>query len=136
MATKKPDALTLWTHLGPLAEAMRAAPVRMTPAAYCAASMDTCLQDDGTVVTLDRDARVYAAGKAPYARMWLDGDTLVLRFQAPKDKTDVDMAYFKPATPKGWLEYRRPATRDPKPDLAANIGSVLGQASFERRPRK
>jgi len=82
----KPDALTLWTHLGRLAEAMRAAPVRMTGPAYAAASMDTCLQDDDTTVTLDGDVRVYAAGKTPYARMWLDGATLVLQFKAPTDK--------------------------------------------------
>jgi hypothetical protein len=33
---------------------------------------------------------------------------------------------------RGWLRYRRPATRAPGPDLEANLGAVLGAAAWER----
>jgi len=66
----------------------------------------------------------------------LDVGTLVLRFVAPKKKdqlSGVERFYRPVAGQPAWLEYRRPATRDPRPALEAQLGFLLGQAAFERK---
>jgi hypothetical protein len=118
---------------------MRAGGFKVTPEAYAAASMDTCLQDDGVEIRLVDGARVYAHRGKDFATLALDGKTLILRFVAPKQTDDLArVARFYGPVPgrAGWLEYRRPAARDPRPDLEADVGSVLGQATFERRNNK
>lgn len=134
----QPSALSLWSHPGELAAAMRAAKVKMTPAAYAAASMDTTLQVLGDVrVRLEGDTRVYSQGDADIATLRLEGDALVLQFAAPDPMEPfADVAHHYTALERpGWLELRRPATRDPRPGLEAKVGAVLGRASLERRER-
>jgi len=135
----KPDAMQLWTHLGRLAEAMREGGFKMTPEAFAAASMDTCLQDEGVEVRIVDGIRVYVEGGAEFANLALRGKTLILQFVAPKqgdDLVNVERFYRPVAGRSGWLEFQRPATRDPRPDLDANVGAILGQAAFERRSAK
>jgi hypothetical protein len=131
----KPNAMELWTNTGPLAEAMRAGGFKITPEAFAAASMDTCLQDDGVEVRIVDGARVYSDLGKEFATLALDGTTLILRFAAPKKKDDlarVERFYRPVAGRPGWLEFRRPATRDPRPNLEAAVGTLLGQAAFDR----
>ena len=131
-AKKQPvaDAMSLWSQLGPLAEAMRAAKLKMTAEAFAGATHDTMLGGDGVTVRLDGAVRVYSIGRDDYARMWIADGELVIQLVAPRSMVLVGR-HFKPVEPMGWIEYRRPATRDPKPDLEANLGTVIGTARRE-----
>jgi hypothetical protein len=125
-----------WELDGRLAEAMRASGVKMTPERFAAASTDTCLQDDGVHVVVVNGARVYSTRGAEFATLAITEGVLVLRFAAPRDRgvlLNVEHHYRPVKGRPGWLEYRRPATRTPRPDLEANLGEVLGQLQFERR---
>ena len=133
---RKRDALELWGVDGPLADAMRAGGCAIGPAAYAAASMDTCLQHDGVRVRVEDGARVYSAAGRDFATLAIEGDELVLRFEAPRASPELDKAraHYRPVPGHaGWLEFRRPATRAPGPGLAANVGAILGAAAFARR---
>jgi hypothetical protein len=129
-----------WSFDGSLAEVTRANKVKMTPAVYAAASMDTMLLEDGGHVRVDKDARVYTtSAKQDVATMRLSGDVLIVQFIAPRESDALARAkrFYKAVKGKpGWLEFRRPATRDPRPALDADLGAVVGQAVFERRRRK
>ncbi|MCB9597558.1 MAG: hypothetical protein H6719_32870 [Sandaracinaceae bacterium] len=132
----KPDALTLWSHPGELASAMRGC--KMTPKAFAAASADTLLQREGVTVELVDGVRVYSERGIEIGTLALDGDTLVLRFAAPDERPDweqVEHCYEAVADRPGWLEFRRPATRDPRPSLEARVGALVGRAAFERAQR-
>jgi len=118
---------------------MRAGGFKVTREAWAAASMDTCLQDDDVVVRLVDGVRVYFERGKEIATLALDGATLVLRFSAPKSKdalAGVERFYRPVPGRPGWLEFRRPATRDPRPGLEAGIGRILGTAAFERAKAK
>jgi hypothetical protein len=133
----KSDGLVeLWALDGSIAEAIRADPrYKVTPASGAVASMDTLLRDDGCKVAVEDGARVYFDGGVAYASMRLDGATLVVDFAPPRAMAEYAavMGHYEAlAARPGWLRYRRPATRDPKPDLAAKLGSMIGQAMFER----
>lgn len=132
-------AMDLWTHDGALADAMRAAKLKMTPEAFAAASMDTCLQGDEVSVRVVDGIRTYSERGDAFATLAIAGKELVLCFAAPKNWDELSKVerFYQPLVDKrGWLEYRRPATRDPKPDLEADVGSILGRAAFERRQRR
>lgn len=142
--TTKPSATAandpfagLWSLDGSLAEALRANKVRVTPAVYAAASMDTSLLQDGGHVRVVDGARVYStSGGEDVATMRISGDVLITRFVAPLHSDELERArrFYRAVRGKpGWLEYRRPATKDPRPDLEADLGTVLGQATLERR---
>jgi hypothetical protein len=102
--------------------------------------MDTCLLEPGGHVRVEDDARIYSTSAGEdIATMRLAGDTLVVQFIAPQVTVDLDLAraFYQPVPGKpGWLEYRRPATRDPRPSLEARVGGIVGRASHERRGLK
>lgn len=136
-SSKKIDAIELWTHEGRLAEAMRTPEYKMTPRGYVAASMDGILHADDTSVRVVDGVRIYSAAKGDFATLAFDGEEMVVRFVAPKTIPEEHARFYEPVNGKpGWVEYRRPARRDPKPDLIAGLGGIVGAAAFERQGRK
>ena len=107
---------------------------RLTPAEYCWVAKDNSLGAHAQA----RDAegwRVYAEQGRDVAAMTILGDELVLDFAPPVATDELAKGkrwYTASPTRPGWLRYRRPATRNPGPDLEANLGGVLGTASRER----
>lgn len=70
----------------------------------------------------------------PLAAYWIEGEEIVFRFPRPDDdskREGVERYYRVLSTPKGWLEYRRPLSRDPKPNLVAKLADVKGTSFFE-----
>lgn len=70
----------------------------------------------------------------PFAAYWFDGDEVVFRFRRPDDdgmRRGVEQYYRDLSTPKNWLEYRRPLSKDSKPNLVAKLADVLGTSFFE-----
>jgi hypothetical protein len=106
--------------------------------------MNTILTLTSTAYRDERSRRVYSAGGADFATLELEGDELVVEFQAPSNldhaiegpRTLRDfLSHYEPVRGRpGWLRFRRPATRDPRPDLDARVGPMLGQAARQRRP--
>jgi hypothetical protein len=79
--------------------------------------------------------RVFAEKGADVAAMTMMGDELVVEFVPPRacEELDAKKRFYRDSRDReGWLQYRRPATRDPRPDLEANLGSIIGSASWER----
>lgn len=75
----------------------------------------------------------YYAG-LPFSAYWFDDEEIVFRFRRPNyDTVRAEKAkYFAElTTPTNWLEYRRPLSRDPRPDLESKSGQVMGSAFFE-----
>jgi hypothetical protein len=101
--------------------------------------MDTSLLEEGGHVRVEDGARVYSTSLGEdVATMRISGDTLITQFSAPvKSEAFAAVQRFYRSVPgkPGWLEYRRPATRDPRPGLDADLGLILGGAKFERRTR-
>lgn len=126
----------LWTFDGPLAEEVRVCKLKLSPAAYCAISHDTCLHGDDTHVRVEKGARIYRGGDGEdYATLRVDDAVVVLTFVAPIE-TEHDPRFYRAVRGKPeWLEFRRPATRDPRPDLEADVGALLGAAAYERRTK-
>ncbi len=70
----------------------------------------------------------------PFALYWLEGEQIVFRFRRPKfdDLRKKHAKYFiELKTPVNWLEYRRPLSRDPRPDLQSAMGAITGKARHE-----
>jgi hypothetical protein len=107
---------------------------RLTPAQYCWASNDTMLASRAEA----RDEggwRIYREKGADVAAMTMLGEDLVLDFAPPRamdEFAEVKRFYGSSPERKGWLRFRRPATHDPRPDLEAHLGSMLGTAYRER----
>jgi hypothetical protein len=118
-------------------------PKANTPANYALLSTDTMLSLDGEVMREEGARFIYAKDGVDVSAMELVGDELVIDFLAPTDlesdagfgKTLRDfLSYYEPIR-RGWLRYREPARRDPRPALEANLEMMLGQATFERRQK-
>ena len=70
---------------------------------------------------------------AAFAAYWLTESEIVFRFRRPIDDTERASCaefYSELTSPKDWLEYRRPLSRDPKPDLESKLAQVMGKAFF------
>jgi hypothetical protein len=68
--------------------------------------------------------------------MRLDGEDLEVDFRAPRELEEFEGVlryYQRLKEPAGWLRIRRPATRDPRPWLEADFGSMLGTTTRELR---
>jgi len=79
--------------------------------------------------------RIYTEKEQDVAAMTMIGEELVIELVPPRDLRQFDKVkkfYTWSSERSGWLRYTRPATRDPKPDLAADLGSMLGAASWDR----
>ncbi len=75
-----------------------------------------------------------------FAAFTLEGDEVVFRFPRPSDPTALDGVekFYRPLkTPVNWLEYRRPLSRDPRPDLQAGFSMIgVSQREFLQRLMK
>jgi hypothetical protein len=77
----------------------------------------------------------YFEGKA-FSSYQLVEDEIVFRFRRPHDdsvRKAVAEHYTELTSPKDWLEYRRPLSKDPKPNLQARLAEVAGGAFFAIR---
>jgi hypothetical protein len=84
-----------------------------------------------------RGKRIYVEGGREVAVLALAGEELITDFEPPRALDEyAGVMHFYAACPgrPGWLRFRRPATRDPRPSLEANLGSMLGRAAYERHP--
>jgi hypothetical protein len=70
----------------------------------------------------------------PFRAYWLTDSEVVFRFRRANDDSIRNQnadSYEELAKPKDWLEYRRPLSKDPKPDLQSASAQVMGRAYFE-----
>lgn len=111
---------------------------RLSPAEYCWAAKDTMLSMLGRTTVRDESGwRVYADAGVDVAAMTLLGSELVLDFAPPRTYERMERVrprYAESPSRPGWLRFRQPATRDPRPGLEAELGAMLGRAARERNP--
>jgi hypothetical protein len=109
---------------------------RTGAAAFCWSRFDTML--GAAAARCDAEGRrTYVEGGAEVAVLALVGEELVLDFLPPPPSPELTKvaAHYTPTPGRtGWLQYRRDATRDPRSDLAAKIGTLLGRARAGRKP--
>jgi hypothetical protein len=120
-------------------------PKANTPANWALLSQHTMMSLDDEVMREERGRFIYSKDGVDVSSMHLDDDELVIDFLAPTDlesdagfgKTLRDfLSFYKPVKGRpGWLRFRQPATRDPRPALEAHLGMMTGQAVFERRQK-
>lgn len=75
----------------------------------------------------------YYAG-SPFAAYWFEGSEIVFRFRRPNNdalRAEQAKYFHELSTPKDWLEYRRPLSRDPRPSLESKSGQIMGTAFYE-----
>lgn len=140
MATKKPPrtAANVASGAGLPAKAS-------SPASYAILAMNTGLSIHGAQVRRDGAKWIYAERGADVASMELVGAELVVEFLEPANLDVVIdnrtgarlrdfLHHFEQIRGRpGWRRYRRPATRDPRPDLESRVGPMIGQAALQRR---
>jgi hypothetical protein len=109
----------------------------MSPAEYAWAAQNAMLQDDSDQVRDSSDSRVYIQRGREFAVLTRKGQELILDFEPPAAMErfeHVKRFYSKTPGRPGWLRFKRPANRDPSPDLEADLGSLLNRAEYERNP--
>lgn len=70
----------------------------------------------------------------PYSVYWFEDAQVVWRFRRPifdDVRKEQSKYYLELKVPENWLEYRRPLSRDPSPDLVAVRSMVAGRARRE-----
>jgi hypothetical protein len=102
---------------------------------YALASTRTTLGGDGVTEEEDGGFTRFSVGKEPFATLAVEGNDLVVTFRKPKDldsRLQSKLAYYEELSkPRGWLEWRTPISRDPRPELEADFGSMIGRTLFE-----
>jgi len=102
---------------------------------YAMSAVRTRLGDgrEGIVVTEEGKAVRFSCKGTPFATVEVQGEDLVVSFLAPKEPQvpAEKLAHYRPAKPTGWLEFRTPVSRDPKPWLQSGFGSMVGRVQFE-----
>jgi hypothetical protein len=119
-------------------------PAKAVPAAtlkYVTASARLNLGEGlhaGVTVREEAGALHFAYEGVDYASLRFDGGDLEIRFRKPSvlDDWERRKAHFREdRTRSGWLIWRTPIKRDPRPWLDAGIGSTIGRTVLELKQR-
>jgi hypothetical protein len=83
----------------------------------------------------ERGKTIFTEGGGDTASLEVVDGEMIIEFLAPTklDKFADVISHYEPVAGKrGWLRFRKPATSNPTPSLAAKLGSMLGAAASER----
>ncbi|MGB4775743.1 MAG: Imm21 family immunity protein [Daejeonella sp.] len=104
-------------------------------AKYALTSERTSLGEgrEGVTVTEEGDWLKFSLQGICYALLMITDHELVLRFRKANKLDDLEkkLIYYKETSVKGWLEWRTPISRDPRPSLEAGLGNMTGQIKYE-----
>jgi len=102
---------------------------------YATTAARTTLGDGDEDVTVEEADGVaeFACRGVPYATLRVEDNEVVVTLRKPLTPAELEpkLKLYRKAARSGWLEWRTSVSRDPKPWLEADVGSMIGQTQYE-----